>query len=47
MVSQPRMHGVVPGNMPGKFQTPRNGINIEQSIEQKPCVLVLELNFAN
>lgn len=48
MVSRPGMHGPVPGNMPGQFQTPRSdGLNTEQLVQQKSRVPVLETNFVN
>lgn len=48
MVSRPGIHGAVPVNMPGQFQTPRSdGLNTEQSVQQKSRVPVLEVNFVN
>lgn len=47
-VSRPGIHGAVPVNMPGQFQTPRSdGVNTGQSVQQKSRVPVMEMNFVN
>lgn len=48
MVSRPGIHAAPAVNMPGQFQTPRSdGVNTEQSVQQKSRVPVLETNFVN